>query len=64
MHRPYLIKAIFYILFGALFIYIGVLSKGETIWNTVTILFAAIAALTFFAGFRMLRYYFKVKNKK
>ncbi|UUI04226.1 YdiK family protein [Oceanobacillus jeddahense] len=64
MHRPYLIKAIVYILFGALLIYFGVLSKGDTVWDVVTIIFAGFAALTFYAGLRMLRFYFKVKNKK
>lgn len=64
MHQPYLFKAIVYLLFGALLVYFGIQSKGETVWDTVTLIFAAFAALSFSAGFRMLRFYFKVKNKK
>ncbi|GIO25035.1 YdiK family protein [Oceanobacillus sp. J11TS1] len=64
MHRPYLFKAITYLVFGALFIYFGISSKGETVWNTVTLIFAAFAALNFYGGFRMLRFYFKIKKKK
>lgn len=64
MHRPYLIKAIIYVLFGALFVYFGIQSKGATVWDTITLILAAFAALNFYAGFRMLRFYFKIKNKK
>ncbi|WP_152657883.1 YdiK family protein [Oceanobacillus sp. CFH 90083] len=64
MHRPYLIKAIVYVLFGVLFVYFGVLSKKDTVWDIVTLLFAGFGALNFYAGFRMLGFYFKIKKKK
>lgn len=64
MYRAYLTKAILYLLLGIWFIYFGIQSKGDTVWNSITLIFAAVAALNFLVALRMFRFYFKFKGKK
>ncbi|MGJ9458533.1 YdiK family protein [Oceanobacillus sp. CF4.6] len=64
MGKSLLIKAFIYTLMGTTFIYIAIQSKGETLWNPVTLIFAAVAAMDFWVVFKLLTQYFKSKNKK
>ena len=54
--------AIIYFLMAALFLYIAFDNAAETIWNSFTIIFTAVAALDLVVAFRFLRMHLKLKN--
>ncbi|WP_249871599.1 YdiK family protein [Oceanobacillus saliphilus] len=64
MGNSILIKALVYFIMGIVFIFIAIQSKGDTVWNPVTLIFAAVAAMDFWVVFKLLSQYSKVKNKK
>lgn len=64
MGRSLLLKAFMYSLMGLAFIYFAIQSKEESVWNAVTLIFAAIAAMDFWVVFKLLGQYFRIKNKK
>ncbi|WP_087974568.1 YdiK family protein [Oceanobacillus rekensis] len=64
MGRSLLIKAFMYTLMGMAFIYFAVQSNEGSVWNVVTLIFAAIAALDFWVVFKLVGQYFQIKNKK
>lgn len=53
-----------YFALGGLFIYLAILNATETIWNPMSIILLAIAAIDIGMGFTMLRNYFKQKNSE
>ncbi|WP_067725016.1 YdiK family protein [Oceanobacillus damuensis] len=64
MGKSILIKAIVYSIMGVAFIYIGIQSKVDTVWNPVTLIFAAVAAMDFWLVLKLLSQYFRIKKKK
>ncbi|MFD1337049.1 YdiK family protein [Oceanobacillus iheyensis] len=64
MKHPFLTRAVLYFLVGIAFIYFGVQSKESTVWNSVTLIFAAVSALCFFVSFKMIGYHNKLRKKK
>ncbi|WP_027964063.1 YdiK family protein [Halalkalibacillus halophilus] len=58
-----LFLAIVYAIMGVLFMYIAIETAEETIWNFMTILFAAIATIDFIVAFRMIGLH-NASNKK
>lgn len=63
MANSLLFKAFIYLLMAGIFIYVAVQSKGETIWNPTTLIFAAVATLAFGVTLRLLGKYFRIKKK-
>lgn len=55
-------SGIIYFALGGLFIYIAILNATETIWNPMSIILLAVAAIDIGMGFTMLRNYLKQKN--
>ena len=53
---------IFYLVLGALFTYMAVVSITDSIWNITTILLLVVAALDFGVGFRYIKT--RIANRK
>ncbi|TFB13690.1 DUF4305 domain-containing protein [Filobacillus milosensis] len=51
-----------YMLMGLAFVYLGLQSADETIWNAGTIIFTVVATFDFIVAFRILGAYFRHKN--
>ncbi|WP_339229765.1 YdiK family protein [Oceanobacillus sp. FSL K6-2867] len=64
MINSLIVKAIIYLIMAIIFIYVAVQSKGETIWNPNTLIFAAVATLAFGVALRLLGKYLRIKKKK
>ncbi|MBR3117759.1 YdiK family protein [Oceanobacillus profundus] len=64
MIHSLLVKAFIYFIMAMIFIYVAVQSKGQTIWNPTTLIFAAVATLAFGVAVRLLNKYFRLKKKK
>lgn len=56
--------AIVYFIMGIAFVYMGIRSAGDTVWNTITILLAVVATLDFIVGFRLMASHFSRNKKK
>ncbi len=54
--------AIFYFLVSALFLYMAASNATETIWNSFTIIFTAVAALDLIVGIRFLKIHMQIKR--
>lgn len=57
-------NGLIYFALGGLFIYLAVLNATETIWNPMSIILLAVAAIDIGMGFTMLRNYLKQKNSE
>lgn len=55
-------NGIIYFILGGLFIYLALINATETIWNPISIILLAVAAIDIGMGFTMLRNRIKEKN--
>lgn len=55
-------SGIVYLALGGLFIYLAILNATETIWNPMSIILLAVAAIDIGMGFTMFRNYLKQKD--
>ncbi|GAA0965747.1 hypothetical protein GCM10009575_099440 [Streptomyces rhizosphaericus] len=60
---PKTMAAIYFVM-GVFFIYIAILSAGETIWNFTTMVLALFATLEFGVSFRLIGLHVRLKNNK
>ncbi|GAB3047070.1 YdiK family protein [Virgibacillus ainsalahensis] len=57
-----LAMAVIYFSMGVLFIYVAIQYADDTIWNVTTLILAAVAALDFGVGIRMIKMHFSRKK--
>ncbi|WP_156291091.1 YdiK family protein [Oceanobacillus salinisoli] len=57
-------NAVFFLLFGIMFIFIAIQTAGDSIWNITTILLALVATFDIGVGIQSLRIHFRLKKKK
>ncbi|WP_337018884.1 YdiK family protein [Oceanobacillus massiliensis] len=64
MGRSILTRAIVYFLMALAFIYFAIQSNNETVWNPVTLILAAVAAMDIWVVCKLLKQYSIFKKKK
>lgn len=58
------VMANIYFIMGVLFVYMAIQNAGETVWNSITMLFAIIATLDFGVALRLMRNHARNNKKK